>query len=79
MTSNVPAHDSRLAQDVAAFCRQAVAQPQQSRAAFATSPLWAAAARTGTALWLDTGDIDAAKALWTREFQALTTNNTLLN
>src|SRR5262245_5665645 len=78
-TPAAPRHDSRLAQEVAAFCRQAVAQSQQSRASFQSSPLWAAVARTGTALWLDTGDIDAARALWAREFQALTTNNTLLN
>ena len=74
-----PKHDSRLATELAAFCKNAVSQPQQRRDSFPTSPLWAAAARTGTALWLDTGDVDAARALWTREFQALTTNNTLLN
>ncbi|MGE3173947.1 MAG: transaldolase family protein [Planctomycetota bacterium] len=72
-------HDSRLAQEVAEFCRKAVPQPQQSRESFPSSPLWAAAVETGTALWLDTGDVDAARSLWTREFQALTTNNTLLN
>lgn len=74
-----PRHDSRLAREVAQFCTQQVKDPQQSRAGFPTSPLWTAAAATGTALWLDTGDIDAARALWTREFTALTTNNTLLN
>jgi hypothetical protein len=74
-----PKHDSRLATELAAFCKNAVSQPQQRRDSFPTSPLWAAAARTGTALWLDTGDVDAARALWTRDFQALTTNNTLLN
>jgi transaldolase len=79
MKPNAPKFDSRLAMELAAFCRKAVAQPQQSRESFASSPLWAAAARTGTALWLDTGDVEAARALWTREFQALTTNNTLLN
>ncbi|MEQ1632258.1 MAG: transaldolase family protein [Planctomycetota bacterium] len=79
MKHNAPKYDSRLATELAAFCRKAVAQPQQSRESFPSSPLWAAAARTGTALWLDTGDVDAARALWTREFQALTTNNTLLN
>lgn len=78
-TSASPRHDSRLAQEVADFCRQAVAMPQRLRADFESSPLWAAVARTGTALWLDTGDIEAARSLWTREFQALTTNNTLLN
>ncbi len=74
-----PRHDSRLAQDVAQFCKKQVTQPQQSRASFPSSPLWAAVAKTGTSLWLDTGDVDAAKELWVREFVALTTNNTLLN
>jgi len=40
---------------------------------------WRAARATGTQLWLDTGDLDAAEALWCSEFSALTTNNTLLN
>lgn len=40
---------------------------------------WQALRSTGTELWLDTGDIDAAAELWTAEMSALTTNNTLLN
>jgi len=44
-----------------------------------SSPVWAQVRATGTRLWLDTGDIAAANALWTAEFEALTTNNTLLN
>lgn len=40
---------------------------------------WAAIRATGTRLWLDTGDIEAARSLWSAEFEALTTNNTLLN
>jgi transaldolase len=40
---------------------------------------WQALRATGTALWLDTGDMDAADDLYTAEFAALTTNNTLLN
>src|SRR5262245_11323986 len=78
-TTTAPRHDSQLAKEVAEFCRKAVSQPQTKRESFASSPLWAAAVHTGTSLWLDTGDIDAARSLWTREFQALTTNNTLLN
>ncbi len=42
-------------------------------------PLWKALKEAGTELWLDTGDIDSAAELWTREMSALTTNNTLLN
>lgn len=79
MTANTPKHDSRLATEIAAFCKNAVSQPQQRRDSFPSSSLWAAAAKTGTSLWLDTGDVDAARALWTRDFKALTTNNTLLN
>jgi len=40
---------------------------------------WRQVRATGTELWLDTGDLEAARALWCAEFQALTTNNTLLN
>jgi transaldolase len=46
---------------------------------FPADPFWKGLRDTGTRLWLDTGDIDAAKRQWTREFSALTTNNTLLN
>lgn len=77
--SQAPSHDSTLANDVAAFCLQQVQDPQQSRSSFKSSELWAAVAKTGTSLWLDTGDIEAAQALWTQDFEALTTNNTLLN
>jgi len=42
-------------------------------------PEWKKLLDTGTALWLDTGDIDEARKLWCAEFAALTTNNTLLN
>lgn len=34
---------------------------------------------TATRLWLDTGDKSAAESVWTPEFEALTTNNTLVN
>jgi transaldolase len=78
-TTAATSHDSRLAHELAEFCRKAVSQPQTKRESFPSSPLWTAAVRTGTSLWLDTGDVDAARSLWTREFQALTTNNTLLN
>ncbi|MBA3698496.1 MAG: transaldolase [Planctomycetes bacterium] len=45
----------------------------------ASHPLWAALKDVGSELWLDTGDIEAATPLYTSEFTALTTNNTLLN
>jgi transaldolase len=40
---------------------------------------WESLRKTGTELWLDTGDMDEALANWTAEMSALTTNNTLLN
>ena len=43
------------------------------------NPLWQQVSATGTDLWLDTGDMDQAAGLWNPDFQALTTNNTLLN
>jgi transaldolase len=46
---------------------------------FSPSPFWRGLADLGSELWLDTGDLDAAAKLWTAEFTALTTNNTLLN
>ena len=42
-------------------------------------PEWQKVRDAGTTLWLDTGDMDEATRLWTAEFEALTTNNTLLN
>lgn len=42
-------------------------------------PAWEKVRALGTRLWLDTGDVDAARELWSAEFEALTTNNTLLN
>ena len=77
---NAPEHDSPLAQDLAGFCLQQLADaPQQQRDSFPGSDLWRAVSATGTSLWLDTGDVDAARELWVKEFVALTTNNTLLN
>lgn len=44
-----------------------------------TDTFWESLRKTGTELWLDTGDMDEADANWTAEMSALTTNNTLLN
>ena len=52
---------------------------QHGRIETESDPFWKALCLTGSELWLDTGDIEAATALWTDEFTALTTNNTLLN
>ena len=42
-------------------------------------PEWRKIRDTGSRLWLDTGDMDEAGKLWNSSFEALTTNNTLLN
>lgn len=44
-----------------------------------SDPFWESLKNTGTELWLDTGDLEEASEIWTREMSALTTNNTLLN
>lgn len=41
--------------------------------------IWEKVRCAGTRLWLDTGDMDVASGLWCEEFEALTTNNSLLN
>lgn len=43
------------------------------------STYWSNYLNTGSYLWLDTGDINAARKIWSSDFSALTTNNTLLN
>ena len=42
-------------------------------------PVWSRLRELQTELWLDTGDMEEAERLWSAEFSALTTNNTLLN
>jgi len=42
-------------------------------------PFWESLHKTGTELWLDTGDMEEAEANWSAGMSALTTNNTLLN
>jgi len=42
-------------------------------------PAWEKLRALGTRLWLDTGDVKEAAGLWCADFEALTTNNTLLN
>jgi transaldolase len=52
---------------------------EEKALSFSEDSFWKGLRGVGTELWLDTGDIDAASKIWTREFSALTTNNTLLN
>lgn len=56
-------------------------QPQFGKLtdSFESNERWSDLQSTGTALWLDSGDLEGSRKLWTQEFRALTTNNTLLN
>jgi transaldolase len=69
-----------LATEVRDFVREGF-KPRfgQLAEAFPSNPLWRRLRDLGTSLWLDTGSMEDAARLWTREFTALTTNNTLLN
>jgi transaldolase len=79
-TKDLPAHDSTFANAVRDFCRRDHTPPSPGlRATFPSQSVWKDLRATGTEAWLDTGDIDAARELWTQEFTALTTNNSLLN
>ena len=46
---------------------------------FPSNPMWKKLKELGTELWLDTGNIEEIDTMWTEEFSAVTTNNTLLN
>jgi transaldolase len=72
MSEAPPVVSSRLA----AVIREGVREEQVHGR---PNALWKQVRATGTELWLDTGDMDAAGALWNPDFTALTTNNTLLN
>ena len=49
------------------------------RPVFQSDPTMARFQKTGTELWVDTGDLEKAQSVWKSEFTALTTNNTLAN
>jgi len=53
--------------------------PGAANRAFESTAAFAALKAAGSELWLDTGDREAASALWCAEFAGLTTNNTLVN
>ncbi len=71
---------SDLSRDIHDFVKDGF-QPRfgQLRDGFKTNPLWCRLCELGSELWLDTGSISDSEKLWTQEFSALTTNNTLLN
>ncbi|MBN1360449.1 MAG: transaldolase family protein [Sedimentisphaerales bacterium] len=79
MTTSTKAQ-SQLSQKVHDFVRQDFAPAFGRRQEeFESNPLWGQFRDLGTELWLDSGNFDDVGEIWTREFSALTTNNTLLN
>ncbi|MBN2018943.1 MAG: transaldolase family protein [Sedimentisphaerales bacterium] len=46
---------------------------------FPSKPHWQKLNEVGSRLWLDSGNIEEIEKFWTRQFSAVTTNNTLLN
>ena len=51
----------------------------KARFDYVSRAVWRRFRELGTELWFDTGSMEDAEELWTQEFSALTTNNTLLN
>lgn len=79
MTTAIRA-ESRLSERVREFVLQDFS-PRfgERRNEFQSEPVWRQFRDLGTELWLDSGNLDDVQSVWTREFSALTTNNTLLN
>lgn len=48
-------------------------------AEFESQPAYSALVSAGSELWLDTGELEAARKVWARELHGLTTNNNLIN
>jgi len=70
--------DTKVIEDVKALILDGVDLKQQPIQA-KDDRFWQGLRAAGTELWLDTGDLEDAASIWTREMTALTTNNTLLN
>lgn len=71
---------SKLSEQVHDFVRRDFTPHFGRRQAeFASDELWKQFLDLGTELWLDSGNFEEVRSVWTREFSALTTNNTLLN
>ncbi len=71
---------SSQAETIAEFVRQGFdADKIPNQNTFDSSPRWRRLKELGTELWLDTGDPEEIAKHRTREFSAVTTNNTLLN
>lgn len=79
--SKLTDHDSALSRNVRDFVRRGFAPRygQPVPGVVKTDAAWQRLRELGTELWLDSGDAGAIGRLWSREFAAVTTNNTLLN
>lgn len=75
-----PTITSKLTREIERFVKEGFS-PRfgQLKETFKTNPSWQRLGELGADLWLDSGSIGDVQPLWTREFSALTTNNTLLN
>jgi transaldolase len=74
------AHARTVAKVMAALVREGFAHEfGKPQVEIREAPVWKRIRNAGSKLWLDTGDIEEASSLWSSEFEALTTNNTLLN
>jgi transaldolase len=72
--------ETRLNQQVHEFvCRNYSPKIGQRAEAVGSESRWRQFRALGTELWLDSGNLHEVGQIWTREFSALTTNNTLLN
>lgn len=80
MTTTTIKAGSPLSQQVHDFVRRDFsAHYGQRQTQFQSDPVWGRFLHLGTRLWLDSGNFEEVGRVWTREFSALTTNNTLLN
>jgi transaldolase len=70
---------SDIASQVHRFVRKGFTAHFGQTSSFKSNPVWQQLRKLSSRLWLDTGSIEEAQQRWTREFSALTTNNTLLN
>jgi transaldolase len=70
---------SAVAGQIHRFLRDSFHHNFDEVASSKSNPVWQRLRSIGSRLWFDTGNIEEAQQRWTREFSALTTNNTLLN
>ena len=76
-TSNTKSDIPRTVQD---FVRKDISPRFDSgKKEHETKTVWRRLRELGSELWLDSGSIDDIQEIWTEDFSALTTNNTLLN